>query len=442
MKGLAGLWPQTLFGRLILVWGVALLLSHAFSYLMTIQVRSRWESNSTQLHIAQEVVTAVRIFERIPASERPAWLPRLGRATHYYHLEMPAVFRIGQPGTAKGLLAHLQRELGPDYVVDELLSPDSQARAALRVHLRDGTSLVVECNKNPGTWFSWPALFFIVQLLLVTAFTWYSVQQATRPLAELSIAAGQLGRALRGTPIPEEGPMEVVQAATAFNSMQDLILEHLKERMQILAAISHDLQTPLTRMRLKTELLADLELRGSLQQDLAGMQALVEEGIAYARTAHGLTETPCRVDLDSLVESLVYDYADAGRNIRRVGQAEDPITTCPHALRRLLTNLLDNSFKFGESVEIHLDDTEPGAVVVAVLDRGPGIPPEHLDTVLQPFRRLETSRNRDTGGTGLGLAIAQQLAQALGSSLVLSNRDGGGLAARLTLSSEWVDRQA
>jgi signal transduction histidine kinase len=164
------------------------------------------------------------------------------------------------------------------------------------------------------------------------------------------------------------------------------------------------------------------------------MHALVREGVTYARTLHGATEPPCRIDADALFESMVADYEDAGQQVLLDGRAGAPIVSRPNALRRILTNLIDNALKFGDQVRLQVQ-TGDGKLVLAVIDNGPGIPPDQLDNVLKPFYRVEGSRNRSTGGTGLGLAIAQQLAVAMGAELALRNRDEGGLEARLTLDT-------
>jgi signal transduction histidine kinase len=186
-------------------------------------------------------------------------------------------------------------------------------------------------------------------------------------------------------------------------------------------------------MRLRTDLMDDCAQSEKMQQDLDAMEALVREGLAYARSLHGATETPCRIDPDALLDSLVCDYQDAGQKIRLDGRIGASLLTRPHALRRILMNLIDNALKFAHDVELSVQTETDGGISIAVLDRGPGIPTGELEAVLRPFYRIEASRNRNSGGTGLGLAIAHQLAQALGAKLALSNRDGGGLEVRLSL---------
>lgn len=254
---------------------------------------------------------------------------------------------------------------------------------------------------------------------------------ATRPLARLERAANSLGSDLRAAPLPEDGPKEVARAASAFNAMQRRIAEQAVERIQILAGISRRLQTPITRMRLRADFLGDRDAREKLQGDLQEMQTLVKQGLALARGRDEISKQQCQTDLHALIDSLVCDYSDAGSSLRFAGERGLTVLTHPQALRRIMINLIDNALKFGDDVEVAIDPQRPDRIAITVSDRGPGIPEEHLKSVFLPFYRVEASRNRETGGTGLGLAIAQQLVNALRGTLTLTNRDGGGLEARL-----------
>jgi len=261
------------------------------------------------------------------------------------------------------------------------------------------------------------------------------VRLATRPLEQLAQAADALGPDMQGAHLPESGPSEVARAARAFNAMQQRIAGYMGERIQILASISHDLQTPITRMRLRVDMMDDETQQAKLRQDLQAMEQLVKEGVAYARTLHGTSEAPTRIDPDALLDSMVHDYTDAGQQVTLHGAVGHPMEMRPQALRRVLGNLIDNAIKFGGSAEVHVEPAEDTGrgIVLRVLDRGPGIPQESLQAVFEPFVRLESSRSRETGGTGLGLAIARQLATAMGGMLTLHHREGGGLEARLAL---------
>jgi signal transduction histidine kinase len=279
---------------------------------------------------------------------------------------------------------------------------------------------------------NWVVWLLLIQLAVLALCAWLAVRLVTRPLARLAAAADELGPDLKARNLEEEGPTEVAHAARAFNAMQRRISGYMAERVEILAAISHDLQTPITRMRLRTEMMDNERDQLKFRQDLDAMNALVREGVTYARTLHGATEPPLRVDADALLESMVGDYEDSGQQVLLEGRIDAPIVTRPNALRRILVNLVDNALKFGSEVRVRVQ-ADADRLVIAVLDNGPGIPPDELEAVLKPFYRVESSRNRSTGGTGLGLAIAHQLAMAMGAELSLQNRSEGGLEARVTL---------
>jgi len=159
----------------------------------------------------------------------------------------------------------------------------------------------------------------------------------------------------------------------------------------------------------------------------------VKEGVAYARSAHGGSETPVKLELGAFLESLVFDYQDVGQPVTMVGRAQVTTTLRPQALRRVLSNLIDNAIKYGGSAEVELQRTADDGLAITVSDRGPGIPDDELEQVLQPFYRIESSRNRNTGGAGLGLAIGAQLIASIGGQLTLANREGGGLRATIVL---------
>lgn len=425
------LWPRSLFGRLTLILFFGLIAAHILTFGLIAYERTQAARAMMVRNLGKEVASAVAILERVPPAERPLWLPRLERSNYRYVLGTDTVAGTPVPETtfAQAVLASISDALGSSYSV--AVSSAEGSQMGVHLHLADGTALTIEMLPSSMMLSFWVPLILFIQLAILAVFTWLAVRLATRPLMRLALAADSFGADLAAAPLPEDGPLEVGRAAIAFNAMQRRIAEHLAERMQILAAVSHDLQTPITRMRLRADLMDNALQRDKMLGDLTAMQMLVEEGIAYARNAQGVNEAVCRTDLDALLDSLVYDYLDAGQSVGLRGKLGTPLETRPHTLRRILTNLVDNALKFGGDVEIHVQ--VQAGVAITVLDRGPGIPQSELTAVLQPFYRLEGSRNRETGGTGLGLAIAHQLASAMGASLSLSNREGGGLQARLLL---------
>ncbi|MGO1001860.1 sensor histidine kinase [Lysobacter sp. CA196] len=252
-------------------------------------------------------------------------------------------------------------------------------------------------------------------------------------LVRLAAAAERLDPARVSAPLSESGPVEVAKAAAAFNASQARISHYLAERLQILAAISHDLQTPITRMKLRVEGMDASPQRTRLGEDLSRLEQPVREGIAYARSTHGATTPPVQLNLHALLDSIVCDYQDAGKPVHLAGHTDLSLTTRPQALRRVLENLIDNAIKYGGNAGLSVRAIARDRLAIDVDDAGPGIPEEHMQAVLEPFHRLESSRNRDTDGTGLGLAIAEQLAAHLGGELRLANRSEGGLRATLVL---------
>ncbi|NTV10669.1 MAG: two-component sensor histidine kinase, partial [Zoogloea sp.] len=236
-------------------------------------------------------------------------------------------------------------------------------------------------------------------------------------------------------PLPTDGPDEVVRASAAFNSMQADIRAFVAERTRILAAISHDLQTPITRLRLRAEMIDEPVLRERVGSDLDSMQALIREGLDYARSqeAH---ESVRPIDLNALLSTLCDEAEELGYSASLSGHAGSPWHGLPNGLRRALWNLVDNGLKFGDRVDIAIEEsTEHFEILIA--DHGPGVPPDELEKVFEPFYRLESSRNRETGGTGLGLAIARNLLRVQGGEVHLANRrDASGLEARVKLPKQ------
>ena len=436
---LGGLWPpRTLFMRLSLIFVAGLLAAQTLSFWLTMTERNEATMHVMVGYIGQEVTSSVALLDRLTPAEREEWLPKLARRSYRFVLGPGTSGMPPDAKLSKEIGASIAKDVGQRYNVTANAVPGDHEHLEVHLALSDGTPLTIDMHPMHGIPLSpWLPLVLAAQLALLAGCAWVAVRLATRPLDRLARAADTLGPDLAPAVLPEEGPEEVARASKAFNSMQARIGIYMRERLQILASISHDLQTPITRMRLRADMLEDDAERTRLQKDLKEMELLVREGVAYARTLHGADEKPCRIDPDALLESMVSDYTDAGDRVSLAGRIGEALTTRPQALRRILGNLVDNALKYsggGEvNVEVSVDDPRAQRWSIVVLDRGPGIPQELLDAVFQPFYRVENSRNRETGGTGLGLAIAKQLAQSMNATLTLRNREGGGLEARLTL---------
>lgn len=299
--------------------------------------------------------------------------------------------------------------------------------------LDDGTPLLlaVAAPREPAPAVT-PMLsvFALVFVACILALAYGVARMATRPLRELASAAVRLGRNIESPPLPLTGPAEVRDAAVAFNAMQARIRRDVQERTYMLAAITHDLQTPLTRLRLRLEKVDDEALHDKLVADLSAMQDTIREGLELARSAD-LREAFQPIDLDSLLDSACADAHDAGQDVTLHGKTGAAVLGAPNALRRALMNLIDNAVKYGRLARVEAA-LEGKRAVVRIRDAGPGIPEDQLGTVLDPFFRLESSRSRETGGTGLGLTIARNIAERHGGTLTLRNLPEGGLEAALS----------
>jgi signal transduction histidine kinase len=431
--------PRSLFGRIALVLLAGLVVAHVLTFWWIVRSRSELSEAMMQAYVGRDVASSVAILDRVPPEERASWLARLARHNYRYELALlpgGTPLAAGRAPQIDAIVAGVASELGAARVQGLFAGPvrDGVRELWLRLRLADGAPLTLVLAV-PGWMPSWSSIAVLTaQLAALLVVTWLAVRLATRPLSRLAEAADRFGQDLRAPALAESGPQEVTRAAAAFNAMRARIGAALDERLRILAAIAHDLRTPLTRMQLRSEMLPDPELRERLQSDLAEMQGLVEEGIEYARTAHAAVEPERPVDLHALLDSLCFDYQDAGRRVHWSGKHETPLRTRPQALRRIVVNLVDNALRFAGEAEIALESA-PRQVIVAVRDRGPGIAQAELERVLEPFVRLDDSRSRETGGAGLGLAIAHELAGVLGGALQLRNREGGGLEARLVLPS-------
>ncbi|ULR45763.1 ATP-binding protein [Rhizobium sp. K102] len=428
------MWPRTLRSRIFLI----LLIGLAFAYGLSFSVlyMERYMSAKAVMlgTLENDVATSIAVLDRLPAAERGDLVDWLSRGNYRFELGPGLAGVPDASSKGREIAGKIEAAVGHRFPIRIERIPGEVNRLQAHLTLSDGSPLTIDVTpRGVMPIAEWLPYVFAVQMALLILCTWFAVRLAIRPLGRLAAAADALDPDKDGPALSETGPSEVAHAARAFNAMRERIAHYLEERVQILAAISHDLQTPITRMRLRADMAEDSPERDKLVNDLAEIQRLVQDGIAYARSAHGSGEKNARIDLSSFIDSIAYDYQDTGKAVTVVGLVEGAAFTKPHALRRILSNFIDNALKFAGSAEISVGHDAEQHVVISVMDRGPGIPDDMLEAAMQPFFRLEQSRNRETGGTGLGLAIAQQLTAKIGGSLRLYNRAGGGLAAEVTL---------
>jgi signal transduction histidine kinase len=301
------------------------------------------------------------------------------------------------------------------------------------VPLRDGQWLYFATalpQSNSG--FSYQYLIsMLVMALFILAISVWAVRRMTAPLAAVAQAADRLGRDVNAPPLAETGTSEMKQAASAFNTMQARLRALVENRTRMLAALSHDLRTPLTLLRLRTENVENAEERDKMLATIADMDAMIGATLQYARE-QAADEPRRTTDVTALVQSVVDDMADAGLEVTMAQSQPVSIDCQPAALKRALTNMIENAVKYGARARVSLT-ASPQAVEIAVEDDGPGIPEDQLARVFEPFYRVEESRSRDTGGVGLGLAIARTVVEAQGGTLTLANRTPSGLRALIVL---------
>lgn len=337
------------------------------------------------------------------------------------------------------------------------LSPTAwpMLRTAKFVALEDINGMGLAVQLNGGAWLNtvyskpianavWTeqsAISLAITAVILSAIGIFVARRIARPIRRLAVAAEALGRGEAVPPLPERGPDDIRQMTEAFNLMQARLQRFVDDRTRMLAAIGHDLRTPITSLRLRAEFVSDPELQERMLATLDEMQTMTEATLAFAREE--ATQEPTRnVDLTALVGSLCDDLADLGLDVKFSGTSRIRYRCRPDALRRGIRNLIENAVRYGERARVSLERRKD-SLAILVEDDGPGIPDEALEQVFVPFFRLEHSRNRETGGVGLGLSIARAIARHHGGDIVLTNTPRGLQAAiRLPLIRQPRDSRA
>ncbi len=411
--------------------------------LLAVQVLSigaaGWVRGQGARYLANDLIVAdvLRVRAQLasqPPQARAAMLELLARATYHWQLASPSVIL---PASTAPRIHDLADRLAAVLDGTPVRAVDLRGSTALRLPLDPADDLLVvfPAGLPASTPQPWAAAAY---LLLVTAavavLAWLAVRIATAPLAQAADAARAMAVDLHAPALRETGPAELRELASGMNLLQREVQRQLQARTQMLSAISHDLRTPITRMKLRIGAVQDAALRQRFEDDLDAMATLVDEGLTFARSGQ-LHEARHPVDLDALIENIVEQMHDQGRHCEYTPVELPAVQAAPHALARLLQNLVDNAVRHGGGAQIEVESLGD-EIEVRVGDRGPGVPEDQLERMFEPFVRGETSRGRDQGGSGLGLAIARNIAQAHGGRLWLEPRAGGGLLARLRLKTQ------
>ncbi|WP_054885890.1 HAMP domain-containing sensor histidine kinase [Pseudomonas sp. NBRC 111130] len=453
MPWLRRLWPRTLFGQLLLIMVSGTLVVQLMSSSIWFDVRFAqvleapirlMAARSAPLiaqancHTQDLQVPAhyqLRCAENQPVQQEDQ--PR-GRRRVELLLQQALKYELGHAQAVRLLKVQLTDEQGQPIVWRSLFGlRTAQAHIQFAVPLPDGHWLSIDGQELQG-WSGESAWVLISDYLLrvyalrivaVLLVCLIAVRLCLRPLRRLADAARGLGSNLEQPALALDGPEEVRQAALAFNAMQQRLIAMVKDKAHFLAAVSHDLRTPLTRMRLRLERLPDDEQRERLRQNITQMDNMIGQVLDYLRA--GEQQNLQQVDLDRLVARLCADLASSAEPLPVDGKAGS-LRGDALLLQRCLQNLVVNALRYARQVSVTLETTITG-VYIHIDDRGPGIAPGLLTTITDPFVRGEGSRNQASGGYGLGLSIAQRIASSHGGELLLHNREGGGLRVSVLL---------
>ena len=446
---------SSMTGRVFLVLLLGIVASAALTQYLAVNERQRTLERYRDSYALDRAVELISTVSVVKPEARATYL----KITSQGGLRLEATSdAINTAHPQSDFSRHLGERLGRDYVLAPLAERPAACDApreinsifgpahwrgtceAINVGMPDGQVLrltILPPRSPPPT--GQNELFTILPFLFSIAGLAYLVtRMAVRPLKHLAQAAKDLGNDINHAPLELRGASEIRQASAAFNAMQARIRQHIFQRTQMLAAITHDLQTPLTRMRLRLEKVADGDLQQKLLGDLSATQQMVKEGLDLARSMDS-SENMQALDLDSLLDSVCADAADAGQDVALKGRAAMALMGRPLAIRRCLVNLLDNAVKYGQSASVTVERMV-GAARIRIRDAGPGIAADQLAQVFEPFYRIDTSRSRESGGTGLGLTIARNIAEQHGASIALANHPDGGLEVTLVLPEYYAGK--
>lgn len=426
--------PDSIAGRTMFVLLVGLTLSHVLSTAVYSTDHQTAVLEASESQFADRVASVARLLDRAGNQERADLVEALGSPI------------LGVSWTKAPAFPHDHRESPELGAVRAALEPYFGPLDQQRVHVMADTRTVrVSLRLSDGSWANFglalarpssllshsSILSTLIMAVGIALFSVLATRWIGRPLATFARAADRLGRDVNAPPLPAGGPKEVRSAAAAFNGMQDRIRRFVEDRTRMLAAISHDLRSPITRLRLRTEMLPEGEQRTRMLADLADMEDMVASALEFAR-GEGTDEAVQTIDLAATLEAICDNATDTGLPAEYAWSGRLVCSCRSLALKRALANLIENAARYGGKARVQAA-RHGRDIRVVIEDDGPGIPPEALDKVFTPFYRLEQSRNRRTGGMGLGLTVARTIVRAHGGDITLDNKPEGGLRVTATL---------
>ena len=436
--------PTSLAGQIALLVAVALFVAQAINFGLALRDRANFRLAQATRPVATRIADAL---EREASGGRPIQTDR-GYVRRVAANPVAAML-TRQPEVAEELRAQLAEQNIPVGRIDTGLQPASDAPPPTRPKGRRaehrGATVVIAVEQPGRGWLTvvapWPgweqrifwrlvAQTLILYGVVLIAILWIG-RRISRPLRDLATAARAFRPGETTDPVEERGPADVRAVIAAYNILGTRVTAMLDEKDRMLGAIGHDLRTPLAALRVRIESVEDDDDRAKMADTIDEMTRMLEDILSLARLGRS-SEPPAEVDLAALVDAVAEDFRDLGHDVVTRDATRLPVRIRPSLMRRAVRNLVENAVKYAGAAEVVVEPTAAGACI-RVLDRGPGIPEDRLAHVFEPFIRVETSRNRDTGGIGLGLALARAIVQESGGHLTLANRDGGGLAATIEL---------
>ncbi len=442
------LWPRSLVGQIIILVAIALFVAQAINFVLLLQERNRLQLTGQTAPAVYRIVDALDNRPDRRGGDRPR-----------------AQFVTGVPDLAGQARPDIERRaetmfqdiglsiLTVRVVEDEDRRPDRRwaqirQRAQGPGHESDAAPrrrLVMAAQYAPGKWVvtqsrvgdrpprfgGWLALQTLILYVIVLVPLLWIGRRLARPLRQLTLSAEQFARTGAADPVDERGPGDVRDLTMAFNAMRGRIFAMLGEKDRMLGAIGHDLRTPLASLRVRTESVEDEGERARMSETIEEMNRMLEDILSLARAGRG-AEEPQKVDLSALADAVVEDFIELGSPVDLAESERAVAHVRPRQIRRALRNLIENAIVYGDHAHVSVA-REEGVIRLIVADNGPGIAEERMDEMMEPFTRLEGSRNRETGGAGLGLALVRAIMAEHGGSLRLANRAGGGLEASLVI---------
>ncbi|MBF0354025.1 MAG: HAMP domain-containing protein [Alphaproteobacteria bacterium] len=450
-------WPTSILGRAMAVLAIGLLLSHLAALALYSGNREEALTTLGGRQTAERIVGLATAMSDAPPSQREQLARSMSRHGFFVSWSTePYVAREHARGFSAIIAGELGRLAGPS--MDVRVQPSNEGPQGMLGNAPWGgpgrgpmhefshqRSFMISLKLADGSWLNavikgeppdtlWRGRFlmgFAATTLITLLLAAWAVSRAVRPLRLFAGAAERLGTDMAAPPLDESGPAEVKKAAHAFNRMQERLRRFVDDRTRMLAAISHDLRTPLTRMRLRAEFVDDEETRAKMLADLDEMEAMIGATLAFARDS-AKAEDRRPIDLAQLLSGLATDMQETGRKATFLGPEAAPFTGAPIALKRAFSNLVDNAIAYGGGADISLT-AHSDRYEISIADEGPGIPEDLQERVFAPFFRIEGSRSRETGGVGLGLSVARDILRGHGGDISLANRQEGGLRVTVSL---------